>query len=87
MVEALTNRGYRVVPVRSSEEGLDLVQRMRFDVVFCSGVLYHVPNMQQSLDQLRQLCRGTLILATASVTERETPNLRVSTDEGVKVFV
>ncbi|MEO7649077.1 MAG: GAF domain-containing protein [Bryobacteraceae bacterium] len=36
MVESLANRGYRVVPVRSSEEGLDLVQRLRFDVVFCS---------------------------------------------------
>jgi SAM-dependent methyltransferase len=48
-----------------------------FDVVFCSGVLYHVPNMQQSLDQLRRLCRGTLILATASITERETPNAAV----------
>src|SRR5262249_20642382 len=30
MVEWLSARGYRVVPVRSSEEGLDLVQRMRF---------------------------------------------------------
>ena len=48
-----------------------------FDVVFCSGVLYHVPSMQQSLDQLRRLCRGTLILATASITERETPNAAV----------
>ena len=48
-----------------------------FDVVFCSGVLYHVPSMLQSLDQLRRLCRGTLILATASITERETPNAAV----------
>ena len=29
LVEWLSNRGYRVVPVRSSEVGLDLVQRMR----------------------------------------------------------
>ena len=36
LVEWLSNRGYRVVRVRSSEVGLDLVQRMRFDVVFCS---------------------------------------------------
>ena len=36
LVEWLANRGYRVVPVRSSEVGLDLVQRMRFDVVLCS---------------------------------------------------
>src|SRR5205823_4419396 len=39
VMEWLANRGYRVVPVRSSEEGLDLVQRMRFDVVFCSTEL------------------------------------------------
>jgi len=32
----LTTRGYRVVPVTSSDEGLDLAQRMRFDAVFCS---------------------------------------------------
>jgi SAM-dependent methyltransferase len=48
-----------------------------FDVVFCSGVLYHVPNMLQSLDQLRRLCGRTLILTTASITERETPNAAV----------
>jgi signal transduction histidine kinase/CheY-like chemotaxis protein len=28
--------GYRVVPVKSSDEGLDLAQRLRFDVVFCA---------------------------------------------------
>jgi C4-dicarboxylate-specific signal transduction histidine kinase len=32
----LTRRGHRVVPVKSSDTGLDLVQRMRFDIVFCS---------------------------------------------------
>jgi CheY-like chemotaxis protein len=29
-------RGHRAVPVASSDEGVDLVQRMRFDVSFCS---------------------------------------------------
>lgn len=48
-----------------------------FDVVFCSGVLYHMPNLLHSLDQLRRLCRGQLILTTASITERETPNAAV----------
>jgi len=47
------------------------------DVVFCSGVLYHVPDMLFSLGQLRRLCGRTLILTTASVTERETPNAAV----------
>lgn len=56
----------------------ELPQRIgQFDVVFCSGVLYHVPNMLQSLEQLRRLCRGQLILTTASITERETPNAAV----------
>ena len=48
-----------------------------FDVVFCSGVLYHVPNPVFSVEQLRRLCRGTLILTTASVLERETPHAAV----------
>jgi len=48
-----------------------------FDVVFCSGVLYHVPNPVFSIEQLRRLCRGTLILTTASVLERETPHAAV----------
>jgi hypothetical protein len=48
-----------------------------FEVVFCSGVLYHVPNMLWSLDQLRRLCADTLILTTATIPERETPNAAV----------
>jgi CheY-like chemotaxis protein len=32
----LAARGYRVVPVDNTDTGLDLAQRMRFDVVFCS---------------------------------------------------
>lgn len=48
-----------------------------FDVVFCSGVLYHVPNPVLTLEQLRRLCRGTLILTTASILERDTPHAAV----------
>src|SRR5262249_33147555 len=43
----------------------------------CSGVLYHVPNPLVSIEQLRRLCRSTLILATASVAEHETPQSAV----------
>ena len=46
-----------------------------FDVVFCSGVLYHVPNPVLTLEQLRRLCRERLILTTASMPERRPPNL------------
>ncbi len=35
LIELLASRGLRVVPVRSLDEGLDLVQRLRFDAVFC----------------------------------------------------
>jgi SAM-dependent methyltransferase len=70
--------GDRVRFVQADLNDPELPARLgSFDVVFCSGVLYHVPNMQQSLDQLRRLCGGTLILATASITERDTPNAAV----------
>lgn len=36
LLALLTARGYRVVPVESSDTGLDLAHRLRFDVVFCS---------------------------------------------------
>ena len=38
-VALLGARGYRVVPVSSAAECLDLAQRVRFDLVFCSGLL------------------------------------------------
>jgi signal transduction histidine kinase/CheY-like chemotaxis protein len=37
LTNLLGARAYRVVPVRSAEEGLDLTQRMRFDVALCSA--------------------------------------------------
>ena len=46
-----------------------------FDVVFCSGVLYHVPDPVFSLTQLRRLCRETLILTTASMPDGDVPNV------------
>jgi SAM-dependent methyltransferase len=48
-----------------------------FDVVFCSGVLYHVPNPVFSLSQLRRVCRETLILTSATLPERDVPNTAV----------
>lgn len=38
----LASRSYRVVPTVSSDEGLDLAQRLRFDAVFCS---VHAPGL------------------------------------------
>ena len=39
------------------------------DVVWCSGVLYHVPNPLQTLERLHALTRETLILATEALPE------------------
>lgn len=39
------------------------------DVVWCSGVLYHCPNPVHSLECLRELTAGVLVLQTASVPE------------------
>jgi signal transduction histidine kinase len=36
LVAELSEREYRVVPVSTAEEGIDLVQRLRFDIVLCS---------------------------------------------------
>ncbi len=36
LLQLLGDRGDRVVPVSSAEEGVDLVQRMRFDIALCA---------------------------------------------------
>jgi SAM-dependent methyltransferase len=47
------------------------------DVVFCSGVLYHVPNPLLTLDRLRAVCRTTLILVSAVIREQRAPQAAV----------
>ena len=47
------------------------------DVVFCSGVLYHVPSPLLTLDRLRAICRTTLILVSAVVREQRAPQAAV----------
>lgn len=37
LLTLLSARGYRVVPVQHADAGLELAQRLRFDVVFCSA--------------------------------------------------
>jgi hypothetical protein len=46
----------------------------RHDVVWCSGVLYHAPHPILTLERLRELTAGTLLLATETVAE--TPGRR-----------
>jgi CheY-like chemotaxis protein len=36
LTRLLTNEGCRVIPAASAEEAVDLVQRLRFDVIFCA---------------------------------------------------
>lgn len=48
-----------------------------FDVVFCAGVLYHVPNPLLTLGHLHTICRETLILATPTIPEATQPQSAV----------
>ncbi len=41
----------------------------RHDVVWCSGVLYHAPHPLLTLERLREITAGTLLLATETVAE------------------
>ena len=42
VLSLLSTRGCRVVPVNNSDTGLELAQRMRFDMAFCS---VHAPGL------------------------------------------
>lgn len=48
-------------------------QDERFDVVHCSGVLYHHPNPMMILTGLRRACRSHCVL-TSAVTQKEIVN-------------
>jgi K+-sensing histidine kinase KdpD/CheY-like chemotaxis protein len=58
----LAARGFRVVPVKSSDEGLDLAQRLRFDAIFCS---VHAPglNWVETAEQVRARVGGFVLLS------------------------
>jgi len=58
----LADRGYRVVPVNSSDEGLDLAQRLRFDAIFCS---VHAPglNWVETAEQVKTRVSGFVLLS------------------------
>lgn len=44
------------------------------EVVFCSGVIYHVPNPSLTLDCLHRLCGDVLILGSATIPELQLPH-------------
>jgi CheY-like chemotaxis protein len=67
-------RAYRVVPVRSAEEGLDLAQRLPFDVAFCSARLPG-PNWIELLDRMRTRV-GAFVLLTDGFDPQSAANAR-----------
>jgi GAF domain-containing protein len=58
----LAGRGYRVVPVANSDNGLDLAHRMRFDAAFCS---IHAPglNWVELSERMRPRVGGFILLS------------------------
>jgi GAF domain-containing protein len=58
----LVARGYRVVPVGDADMGLELAQRMRFDLAFCS---VHAPglNWVELSERLQSRVSGFILLA------------------------
>jgi K+-sensing histidine kinase KdpD len=58
----LAARRYRVVPVNSTDEGVDLAQRLRFDAVFCS---VHAPGLNwiETSEHLKALVGGFVLLS------------------------
>jgi CheY-like chemotaxis protein len=64
LVEMLGERGDRVVPVSSAEEGLDIVERLRFDMVICAVRLPGL-NWVQFCERVRLRVGGFVLLTDA----------------------
>jgi hypothetical protein len=75
--------------VQGSIDDPQTVQRVgSFDVVSCSGVLYHCPDPLHTLRNLRAITRETLILGTASMPETVSSSVgTVSVEAGSALLV
>ena len=75
--------------IRGSIDDPAIVERAgSFEVVHCSGVLYHAADPLATLQNLRRITRETLILGTATVPEVvETAAGRVETAPGSALLV
>jgi signal transduction histidine kinase/CheY-like chemotaxis protein len=62
LVKLLTNRGCRVIPAMGPEDGAELVERMRFDVVFCSMAVEGM-NWIQFSEGIRARTGGFVLLS------------------------
>jgi nitrogen-specific signal transduction histidine kinase/ActR/RegA family two-component response regulator len=61
VVSTLTALGHRVVPVASAEEGVDLAERMRFDLAVCALRLTGL-SWADFLERVRSLVGGVVLL-------------------------
>lgn len=75
--------------VQGSIDDPEVVQRVgSFDVVSCSGVIYHCSDPLHTLRQLRAITRETLILGTATMPETiSTTAGTVSVEPGAALLV
>jgi signal transduction histidine kinase len=80
VVGTFSGLGHRVVPVASAEEGADLAERMRFDLVVCSVRLPGL-NWAGFLERVRSQVGGVVLL-----TDTYDPNL-VRTFQSSDVYV
>ena len=74
---------------RGNIDNPETVERVgSYDVVSCSGVLYHCPDPLRTLRNLRAITSGTLILGTASIPETvSTVAGEVAVESGSALFV
>lgn len=61
LVQLLGNRGDRVVPISSAEEAVEMVQRLRFDIVVCAVRLPGV-NWVQFYERVRRQIGGFVLV-------------------------
>jgi CheY-like chemotaxis protein len=62
LLAMLSARGYRVVPVDNTDAGLDLAQRIRFDVAFCS-LHAHGLNWVELSERMQSRVGGFILLS------------------------
>ena len=68
LVQSLGNRGDRVVPISSAEEGADLVQRLRFDMAICAVRLPGL-NWVEFFERVRHQIGGFVLLTDGFDTD------------------
>ena len=68
--EERTKRNSKVEFICGDINNREIVKKVGLcDIVFCSGVLYHIPNLLHFLSVLRTICVKTLILSSRTIPE------------------